>query len=228
MQISNPPEESPRNLEPDWALALSSILELVSLLRGLKQGKQLIYRKDPQSPRERGKPPRFPLPSSPSTPPVPIVPLSFGGVAPDDSGATQALATMQSCFDVDSTVMARRLIEVRKHYYIPSEYELHVPLPGQRPYDAFSSGFSLDHFHFQGVRDMNKAWLAEAGLSPAPREMFNLRKMKYGGGVSSRSTALSMTSVSTTTGVVVYTAKKRLGTNEGAGLKKHSKRATLE
>ncbi|RZR85116.1 hypothetical protein BHM03_00012089 [Ensete ventricosum] len=76
-------------------------------------------------------------------PRVPIVPLSFGGVAPDDSGATQALATMQSCFDVDSTVTARRLIEVRKHYYIPSEYELHVPLPGQRPYDAFSSGFSL-------------------------------------------------------------------------------------
>ncbi|RWV83393.1 hypothetical protein GW17_00055007 [Ensete ventricosum] len=74
---------------------------------------------------------------------VPIVPLSFGGVAPDDSGATQALATMQSCFDVDLVVTARRLIEVRKHYYIPSEYELHVPLPGQHPYDAFSSGFSL-------------------------------------------------------------------------------------
>ncbi|RZR85117.1 hypothetical protein BHM03_00012090 [Ensete ventricosum] len=53
-------------------------------------------------------------------------------------------------------------------------------------------------FASKGVRDMNKAWLAEAGLSPAPR------------------------------GVVVYTAEKRPGTNEGAGLKKHSKRVTPE
>ncbi|RWV83391.1 hypothetical protein GW17_00055006 [Ensete ventricosum] len=83
-------------------------------------------------------------------------------------------------------------------------------------------------FASKGVRDMNKAWLAEAGLSSAPREMFNLRKMKYGSGVSSRSTALSMTSVSTTTRVIIYTVEKRPGTNEGAGLKKHSKRATPE
>ncbi|RWV83163.1 hypothetical protein GW17_00055269, partial [Ensete ventricosum] len=62
---------------------------------------------------------------------------------PADSVAVEALAAMRSCFNVDSTVMTRRLVEVRKHYYIPSEYELHVPLPGERPYNAFLSGFNL-------------------------------------------------------------------------------------
>ncbi|RRT54536.1 hypothetical protein B296_00032880 [Ensete ventricosum] len=39
--------------------------------------------------------------------------------------------------------MTRQLVEVRKNYFIPSEYELHAPLPGERPYDAFLNGFSL-------------------------------------------------------------------------------------
>ncbi|RWW17966.1 hypothetical protein GW17_00018079 [Ensete ventricosum] len=50
---------------------------------------------------------------------------------------------MQSNFDVDSTMMTHRLVEVRKNYFIPLEYELHSPLPGEHPYDAFLNGFSL-------------------------------------------------------------------------------------
>ncbi|RWW19000.1 hypothetical protein GW17_00016981 [Ensete ventricosum] len=66
-----------------------------------------------------------------------------GGAALTDSGTADALAAMRSNFDVDSTVTTCRLVEVRKNYFIPSEYELHAPLPGERPYNAFSSGFSL-------------------------------------------------------------------------------------
>ncbi|RRT79980.1 hypothetical protein B296_00022161 [Ensete ventricosum] len=139
-----------------------------------------------------------------------IVLSSSGGAAPVDFVAAEALAAMRSCFNVDSTVTTRRLVEVRKHYYIPSEYELHVPLPGERPYNAFPSGFSLltdaleaglsfptewtscmvnnsvptlsiDEIELveilqgilsasKGVKDMNEAWLAEAGLSPTPRD----------------------------------------------------------
>ncbi|RWW72475.1 hypothetical protein BHE74_00019718 [Ensete ventricosum] len=151
-----------------------------------------------------------------------------------DSGTANALATIQSYFNVDSTVATRRLVEVRKNYFIPPEYELHVPLSGECPYDAFSCGFSLSTDALEaglrfplhpvieacleqwrispsqmapnsfptkwnsrtvsssipalsvdetelvkilrgilsvstGMKDMNEAWLAEAGLSPAPR-----------------------------------------------------------
>ncbi|RWW36604.1 hypothetical protein BHE74_00058356, partial [Ensete ventricosum] len=72
-----------------------------------------------------------------------VVPSMVKGAASDDTGAAEALAAMQLCFNVDSIVIARRLVKVRKHYYIPPEYELHVPLLGQRPYDAFPSGFGL-------------------------------------------------------------------------------------
>ncbi|RWV78715.1 hypothetical protein GW17_00060268 [Ensete ventricosum] len=72
-----------------------------------------------------------------------IVHSSSGGAAPVDSRAAEALAVLWSCFNVDSIMTTRRLVEVRKHYYIPLEYELHVPLPGEHPYNAFPSGFSL-------------------------------------------------------------------------------------
>ncbi|RZS05955.1 hypothetical protein BHM03_00036526 [Ensete ventricosum] len=61
----------------------------------------------------------------------------FGGVASVNSGTADALVAMQSNFDVDSTVMTRRLVEVRKNYFIPSEYELHAPLPGSVPMTPF-------------------------------------------------------------------------------------------
>ncbi|RRT59400.1 hypothetical protein B296_00034087 [Ensete ventricosum] len=66
---------------------------------------------------------------------------SSGGAAPTNSGATEALATMRSCFNIDSTMMTRQLVEVRKNYYTAPEYELHVPLPGEHPYDTFPSDF---------------------------------------------------------------------------------------
>ncbi|RWV80433.1 hypothetical protein GW17_00058299 [Ensete ventricosum] len=50
---------------------------------------------------------------------------------------------MRSLFNVDSTVTTRRLVKVRKNYFIHLEYELHVPLSGERPYNAFPCGFNL-------------------------------------------------------------------------------------
>ncbi|RWW61925.1 hypothetical protein BHE74_00030980 [Ensete ventricosum] len=58
-----------------------------------------------------------------------------------DLGTADALPTMRSFFNVDSTVTTRQLVEVRKNYFIPLEYELHVPLSGERPYDIFLGGF---------------------------------------------------------------------------------------
>ncbi|RRT72065.1 hypothetical protein B296_00028126 [Ensete ventricosum] len=77
---------------------------------------------------------------------------SVGGAALTDSEAAEVLATMRSCFNVDSTMTTSQLVEVIKHYYISSEYELHVPLPGERPYDAFPSGF------MGGAPSNNKVW----------------------------------------------------------------------
>ncbi|RRT50150.1 hypothetical protein B296_00050505 [Ensete ventricosum] len=71
---------------------------------------------------------------------VAVVPSSS---VPGDSGTADALVAMQSFFNVDSTVTTRRLIEVRKNYFIPLKYELHVPLSQEHPYDAFPCGFSL-------------------------------------------------------------------------------------
>ncbi|RWW71540.1 hypothetical protein BHE74_00020711 [Ensete ventricosum] len=69
--------------------------------------------------------------------------LLSGGVAPTDPRVANALAAMQSFFNVDLVMMTCWFKEVRKNYFIPPEYELHAPLPGERPYDVFPSGFSL-------------------------------------------------------------------------------------
>ncbi|RWV77598.1 hypothetical protein GW17_00061548, partial [Ensete ventricosum] len=69
--------------------------------------------------------------------------LIVRGVALADPGGADALAAMRSYFNVDSIVTTRRLVEMRKNYFVPPEYELHAPLPGEHPYDTFSSGFSL-------------------------------------------------------------------------------------
>ncbi|RRT47268.1 hypothetical protein B296_00053844 [Ensete ventricosum] len=63
--------------------------------------------------------------------------------APGDSGTADALAAMRSLFNVDSNVTTRWLLKVRKNYFIHLEYELHVPLLGERPYNAFPCGFNL-------------------------------------------------------------------------------------
>ncbi|RWW45062.1 hypothetical protein BHE74_00049130 [Ensete ventricosum] len=59
---------------------------------------------------------------------------------------------MEMCYNNDSTMTDRRLAEVRNHFCILEEYELHVPLHGQRPYDAFSDSFVLSI-------DALEAWL---------------------------------------------------------------------
>ncbi|RWW49767.1 hypothetical protein BHE74_00044013 [Ensete ventricosum] len=85
---------------------------------------------------------RFRVLSHPSGDPVSVAVVPSTS-ALGDSGTADALAAMQSFFNVDSTVTARRLVEVRKNYFIPPEYKLHVPLLGDRPYNAFSCGFGL-------------------------------------------------------------------------------------
>ncbi|RWV77235.1 hypothetical protein BHE74_00022037 [Ensete ventricosum] len=72
-----------------------------------------------------------------------VVVLSSGGAAPVYPRAAYALVAMRSFFNVDSVMTTRRLTEVRKNYFIPQEYEFHVPQPRECPYDVFPSGFSL-------------------------------------------------------------------------------------
>ncbi|RZS16639.1 hypothetical protein BHM03_00048661 [Ensete ventricosum] len=159
---------------------------------------------------------------------------------------------MWSNLDVDSTVTTRRLVETRNNYFIPLEYELHAPMPGERPYDVFPSGFNLSidalEVGIRGVKDMNEAWLAELGLSPAPRdlffpfviyaecflivhyhaEMFNLGKMKSGDGAGSGSTVPSAVSKPAIVDVGASTTEKHPSTGEGAGLRKRLRKPVPE
>ncbi|RWV83021.1 hypothetical protein GW17_00055425, partial [Ensete ventricosum] len=101
----------------------------------------------------------------PSSLGVEVVSSSSGGATSVDSIVLKALMIMQSCYNSDSIMMIRRLAEVWERFCIPTEYELHVPLPGQRPYDSFK--LSIDALEV--IKDMTEAWLVEAGLNPAPR-----------------------------------------------------------
>ncbi|RZS00298.1 hypothetical protein BHM03_00029974 [Ensete ventricosum] len=308
--------------------------------------------------------------------------LLSGGVAPTDPRVANALAAMQSFFNVDLVMMTCWFKEVRKNYFIPPEYELHAPLPGERPYDVFPSGFSLltnaleaslrfplhlvieaclegwqispfqmapnswhymvaflweyygsgvmttrdlfmayfclsrgqaryylttrvgfrvggapssnkgwkSHFFFiscrrgwcfptewtsqtgnnsvpvlstdetelveilrgilsasKGVKDMNEAWLVEAGLSPAPPgmfflfvyhaecvflivpyhvEMFNLGKMKFGGETGNGSTVPSTTDAFASVVVAGFLAEKHPSIDEGSSMRKRNRRET--
>ncbi|RRT43615.1 hypothetical protein B296_00022060 [Ensete ventricosum] len=49
------------------------------------------------------------------------------GTTPDDSKAAKALAMMRSCFNVDSTVTAHWLVDVREYYYM---FNLEMMKPG--------------------------------------------------------------------------------------------------
>ncbi|RRT33036.1 hypothetical protein B296_00056844 [Ensete ventricosum] len=72
-----------------------------------------------------------------------VVSLSSRRVTPANSRVTRALEVVKLCYDSNSTLMARRLVEVRERFYIPPYYKLHVPLPGHHPYDTFPNGFGL-------------------------------------------------------------------------------------
>ncbi|RRT39091.1 hypothetical protein B296_00025102 [Ensete ventricosum] len=54
--------------------------------------------------------------------------LSFRGAASVDPRAADALVAMQSFFNIDLIVLTCHLMEVRKDYFVPQEYELHTPL----------------------------------------------------------------------------------------------------
>ncbi|RWV78195.1 hypothetical protein GW17_00060870 [Ensete ventricosum] len=96
-------------------------------------------------------------------------------------------------------------------------------------------------FVSRGVKDMNEAWLAEAGLSPTPRgmffpflyqvrvllnhtfccaEMFNLGKMKSDGGAGSGLMASSVASAPTTGDAGGSTIEKHPSFGARAGLRK--------
>ncbi|RWW04192.1 hypothetical protein GW17_00032598 [Ensete ventricosum] len=77
------------------------------------------------------------------SPEVEVVSSSSRIMTPLDTKTLKALMVMRSCHDCDSIITVQHLAEVRECYSVPREYELHVPLHGQRPYDTFSDGFGL-------------------------------------------------------------------------------------
>ncbi|RWW81533.1 hypothetical protein BHE74_00010074 [Ensete ventricosum] len=125
---------------------------------------------------------------------------------------------MRSFFNVDSVVTTHRLIEMRKNYFIPLEYELHAPLPREHPYDAFPSGFSLSTDALEvGLRFL---------LHPLIEEC--LEGMKSGGGAGSRSMVPSATNAFVSVVAIGSTVEKHASINEGSSLRKHSRRGTSE
>ncbi|RWW24911.1 hypothetical protein GW17_00010774 [Ensete ventricosum] len=119
-----------------------------------------------------------------------VVSSSSGRVAPADSRVIEALAMMKSCSDSDSTLMARRLVEVRERFHIPPEYELHSRWGFRPEWTARSVNHTTpvvlsDESELVGIlrgilsssraiKDMTEGWLVEAGLSPTPRGMSHL------------------------------------------------------
>ncbi|RWW48196.1 hypothetical protein BHE74_00045746 [Ensete ventricosum] len=163
--------------------------------------------------------------------------------APGDSRTADALVAMRSFFNVDSTVTTRRLVEVRNNYFIPSEYELYVPLPGERPYDAFPCGFSLSinaleaglRFSLHPVIEASNGggfllprWASAPTCIFCCAEMFNLDKMKSDDGAGSGSVALSVASAPTIGDVGVSTTKKSPSSRAGAGLRKRLRKVAAE
>ncbi|RWW16420.1 hypothetical protein BHE74_00024867 [Ensete ventricosum] len=60
-----------------------------------------------------------------------------------DAKAFKVLMVIRLCHDYNSIVTVQCLADVWERYSILREYELHIPLPGQHPYDAFSNSFRL-------------------------------------------------------------------------------------
>ncbi|RZR82622.1 hypothetical protein BHM03_00009074 [Ensete ventricosum] len=65
---------------------------------------------------------------------------SSGVMTGADAKALQALEAMKSHHDFDSTICLESLGSVRKRFSIPSEYVLHAPRSGQRPYHPCPGG----------------------------------------------------------------------------------------
>ncbi|RZS26566.1 hypothetical protein BHM03_00059920 [Ensete ventricosum] len=69
---------------------------------------------------------------------------------------------MKADHDIDTTVIERSLAVIRERYSIPTEYELHVPQPGQRPF----SSDTPDRMDLDELRGMPKV---SGGKAPSTR-----------------------------------------------------------
>ncbi|RWW53657.1 hypothetical protein BHE74_00039859 [Ensete ventricosum] len=152
-------------------------------------------------------------------------------------------------------MMTRRLVEVRKNYFISSEYELRAPLPGERPYDAFLNGFNLStnaldaglRFSLHPVIEVFPtewtSWMVNnivLALSVDETELVKILRgiLSASKGVKDMNEAwlaevgLDPTPSSPTTGVSTSAmaaeslAKKWPSVDEGLSLRKHSQRET--
>ncbi|RWW68685.1 hypothetical protein BHE74_00023782 [Ensete ventricosum] len=156
-----------------------------------------------------------------------------------DSGTADALATIRSFFNVDSIVITHWLVEVRKNYFIPLEYKLHVPLLGVRPYEAIPCDFGLSTDALEaGLRlplhPMIEACLEQWRISHSHMAsnswrylMFNLDKMMSDSGASSGSATPSAASAPTAGDAGVSTVEKDPSSDMEARLRKRLRKASV-
>ncbi|RRT33122.1 hypothetical protein B296_00055802, partial [Ensete ventricosum] len=103
--------------------------------------------------------------------------VSSGPSSPVDARVQRDLEVMMSDHDFDTIVTEGSLTVIRERYNIPTEYGLHVPEPGQRPYsldvpgmcisiDALEVGLRRGGYYFtarvgfrvSGAPSSNKGW----------------------------------------------------------------------
>ncbi|RZS28612.1 hypothetical protein BHM03_00062231, partial [Ensete ventricosum] len=68
---------------------------------------------------------------------------SSGPPSPVDARVLRDLEVMMSDHDLDTAVTEGSLVVIRERYSIPTEYGLHVPQPGQRPYSLDAPGMCI-------------------------------------------------------------------------------------
>ncbi|RZS27602.1 hypothetical protein BHM03_00061103 [Ensete ventricosum] len=100
------------------------------------------------------------------SPGVEVLSSSSWGMTPTDAKVLKALIDMRSCYNCNSIMTIQLLVEVQSCFSILREYELHISLPGQHPYDTFLDSFELS---IDALEDMTEAWLVEARISLASR-----------------------------------------------------------
>ncbi|RRT83653.1 hypothetical protein B296_00004920 [Ensete ventricosum] len=123
---------------------------------------------------------------------------SSRGVAPANSGAVEALVAMHF-----PTEWKSQTVNNSVPMLLANEIELVKILRGI-------------FYASRGVKDMNEAWLAEAGLNQPP---------EFDGGANSGSTVPSTTSAFGPIDVAGSMVEKRPSTSEGASLRKRSRKA---
>ncbi|RWW29656.1 hypothetical protein GW17_00005808 [Ensete ventricosum] len=77
------------------------------------------------------------------SPGVEVLSSSSWGMTPTDAKVLKALIDMRSCYNCNSIMTIQLLVEVQSCFSILREYELHISLPGQHPYDTFLDSFEL-------------------------------------------------------------------------------------